>query len=108
MFNPDCRYMCEMEMFTRKNSPLVEELAEIKAKKEALEKKEKAIKNTLLFEMQRHHIKSFETETARVNAVDDCNVEKVNSKKLKAMYPSAYYQCCESGYRDGYLIVRMK
>lgn len=108
MFNPDCRYICEMEIFTRENEPLVEELAELRAEIKALQGKEKAIKDTLLDQMCNHHITSFETDSAKVLFVEDSNYKTVNSEKLKKQYPSVYYACSTYHYKDAYLIMRLK
>lgn len=98
----------ELDVFLRDNEELVRELLKIKRQKEKLDKKDKEIRQRLLDAMNRHHIKSFETKTASVRYVEDCNYNRINTYKLQKYYPSAYASCVESGYREGYLAFRKK
>ncbi len=98
----------ELDIFLQENEGLVRDLLKIKKQKERLDKKDKNIREKLLEAMNEHHIKSFETATARVYYAEDCNFNRVNTQKLQKYYPSAYAACVESGYRDGYLVFRKK
>lgn len=108
-----CRCVCqpmmtELEIFKMENDCLVDELVELKKQKEVLERKEKAIRDKLLTAMREHHIESFETDSARISFVEDTNCKRVDSEKLKRCYPSAYHARCYYGYKDAYLILRVK
>lgn len=105
---PCCQYLSEMDIFSKENASLVDELVDLKAEKDVLERKEKAIRLKLMERMQEHHIDSFETDTAKVAYVEDSNYRKVDSEKLRSKYPSAYHACCTYGYKDSYLILRVK
>ena len=97
-----------MDFFKMENEPLVDELVKLKAQKDALERKEKAIRNMLMDAMREHHIEAFDTDSARIVYVEDTDVKRIDSEKLKSRYPSAYHNCCTYGFRDSYLLVRVK
>lgn len=100
--------MTELEIFKMENDCLVDELVELREQKEALGRKEKAVRNKLLTAMREHHIESFETDSARVSLVEDADYKRVDSEKLKQRYPSAYHACCCYSYKDAYLVLRVK
>lgn len=98
----------EYDQFVIENQDLVNELVDIKFQIEAIKRKETSIRNELLNKMQRHHISRFETVDASVTAVADSTYSRIDSAKLKNKYPSAYHACYEFGYKDSYLVLKVK
>jgi hypothetical protein len=102
-----CNALTEQELFLIDNLPIADELVKIKIQKDALEAKEKALRNKLLTNMNEHHIERVEFPSCTVIAVEDSNFNKVDTTKLKKQYPSTYYACAVSGYKESYLILRV-
>lgn len=100
--------LSEYQIFCLDNEPIVEELVDIKRQKEVLEAKEKALRNKLLNGMNKHHIERMEYPTCSILAVEDSNFNRVDTSRLKKHYPSAYHDCLLKGYKDSYLVLRLK
>ncbi|MFA9375569.1 MAG: hypothetical protein ACERKZ_02330 [Lachnotalea sp.] len=100
--------MSEYEIFELYNQGLINDLINVKKQKEALELRERELKNILLNRMNEHRISRISTESFDIRKVEDCNFERINTAKLKKAYPKAYYACTDSGYRQSYLTVSVK
>ena len=98
----------DFDYFKMQNEPLVDELVDLRAEKDALERREKAIRRKLMERMQEHYIESFETDSATVSYVEDADYKSIDSEKLRSKYPSAYRACCTYKCKDGYLVLRIK
>lgn len=86
---------------------LMQQLYEIRQKKEQIENEETEIKEVLLGEMQKDQVEKLENAKIKINYIDKSYRRTVNGKLLKERYPAAFQECTTRSEIQPYLKVQV-
>ena len=84
--------MNSLQKFEEKNLRLFEDLAANTRMKEALEEREKDLKEQLLIAMENNGITSIDNEIIRINYIAGSESVSLDTKALRAEEPELYHQ----------------